>query len=175
MVYRKVTPAIEKFVQNNCTLPPNVLVGLIDKEFSLKITSRAIYPYLQRARAESIAVNDAKVEAVRARILGDGGLQAGKYLKYLDENIESLNLILKSANGIKIETTRDYVAVSQALLRSLSTVLGFVKPSPSFREDWAELRSEILDAVDDLPEAKSALVAVLEKRRSLDENVTGER
>ena len=110
--------------------PPNILVGLIDKEFNLKITSRAIYPYLERARAESIAINDAKVEAVRARILGDGGFQAGKYLKYLDENIESLNLILKSVNGIKIETARDYVAVSQALLKSLSTVLDFVKPSP---------------------------------------------
>jgi hypothetical protein len=108
---------------------------------------------------------------------GDGGtfLQAEKYLKYMDENIVALNALLKRAESIEIENVRDYVAVSQALLKSLSTVLGFGKPSPSFREDWAELRSEILDAVDDLPEAKSALVAVLEKRRSLDENVTGER
>jgi hypothetical protein len=163
MVNRKVTPAIEKFVHSNCTLTSNVLSGLIEKRFKIKITSKALEPYIARARAESIAVNDAKVEAVRAQILGDGGLQAGKYLKYLDENIEALNILLKSADCVKIETARDYVAVSQALLKSLSTVLEFVKPSTdipksSGHDDWVELRAMIIAALEPYPDAREAVI-----------------
>lgn len=156
MVNRKVTPAIEKFVQSNCTLTSNTLSALIEKRFKIKITSKALEPYIARARAESIAVNDAKVEAVRSQILDDGGLQAGKYLKYLDENIEALNNLLKNADCVKIETARDYVAVSQALLKSLSTVLEFVKPEKeasanvSHKPDLSRLSIEQLRQLRDI-------------------------
>ena len=127
MVNKKVTPEIEKFIQSNRALTANALSGLIFKKFKIEISGKAIKPHLERARAEEAANNNAKVEAVRAKILDAGDLRAEKYLKYLDENVEALHNLLTGAKAVKVETARDYVAVSQTLVKSLSEVLSFVK------------------------------------------------
>jgi hypothetical protein len=125
----KVTPAIVKFIQSNCTLTPDALSGLILKKFKIQITGRALYPHVERARVEAAADNEAKIEAVRAKILEKGDLRAEKYLKYLDENVEALHKLIVDAKDIKIADVKDLVAVSNSLQKSLCTVLDFVKPS----------------------------------------------
>ena len=150
----KITPAIERFIQSNCTLTPEALSALILKKFKIQITSRALYPHVDKARAETAANNDAKVEAIRAQILNTGDLRAEKYLKYLDENVEALNGFLKGATGLKIESMKDYVATSQALLKSLSTVLDFVKlpekvdVTINSKPDLSKLTDAELDAIE---------------------------
>jgi hypothetical protein len=128
MVNKKVTPAIEKFISSNCTLTPNAISGIIFKRFKIEITGKALQPYVERARAETAAINNAKVEAVRAKILESGDLRAEKYLKYLDDNVEALHNLIINAKDIKIEDVKDLVAVSNSLQKSLCAVLDFVKP-----------------------------------------------
>lgn len=129
MVNRKVTPEISKFIQSNCKLTPNALSGLISKKFSIDITEQALRPHVERARAEAAADNNAKVEAVRAKILDGGDIRAEKYLKYLDDNVEALHNLILNAKEIKVEDVKDLVAVSNSLQKSLCAVLDFVKPA----------------------------------------------
>jgi hypothetical protein len=127
---QKITPEVEKYIYTNRALSGGVLKDRIATKFKIVVTKRSVELYLARARATASEDNAAKIEAVREKILESGDLRAEKYLKYLDENVEALNELLKGAKGkIKIESTKDYVAASQALLKSLSTVLDFVKPS----------------------------------------------
>jgi hypothetical protein len=128
-VNKKVTPEMEKFLQSNCKLTSTALSALVEQKFGIKISYRAIDPYLERFRSEAEAVNKAKIEAVRAKILEKGDLRAEKYLRYLDENVEALHKLIVDAKEIKIEDVKDLVAVSNSLQKSLCTVLDFVKPS----------------------------------------------
>jgi hypothetical protein len=125
---KKVTPEVEQFISSNHTLSSDMLSGLIQKNFGIRITDRAIDPYLIKARSDAEAANGAKIEAVRAKILEEGDLRAEKYLKYSDELIEKLHALVVEANGIKIKDARDLVAVSQALQKSIGAILDFVKP-----------------------------------------------
>lgn len=125
----KVTPAISKFILSNCTLSPDALSKLILKKFKIQITGRALYPHVEAARAETASNNDAKVEAVRAKILDGGDIRAEKYLKYLDDNVEALHKLIVDAKEIKVEDVKDLVAVSNSLQKSLCAVLDFVKPA----------------------------------------------
>jgi hypothetical protein len=153
---QKITPEIEKYIYTNRALSGGVLKDQIAKKFKIVVTKRSVELYLARARATASEDNAAKIEAVREKILESGDLRAEKYLKYLDENVEALNELLKGAKGkIKIESTKDYVAASLALLKSLSTVLDFVKPTEktnlnvSFKPDLSKL------TIDELRQLRS--------------------
>lgn len=126
---KKVTPAIERFIQSNCKLTPQAISGLIAKKFNVDISRVALIPYVERARAEAAADNNAKVEAVRAKILDSSDIRAEKYLKYLDDNVEKLHGLLINATEVKVEDIKDLVAVSNSLQKSLCAVLDFVKPT----------------------------------------------
>ena len=147
---RKVTPEIEKFIFDNCALSGPALSGLIFKEFNIKISQPAIVPYLQRFRAEKEATNNAKVEAVRGKILEEADNWANKYLRYLDEEIENLRALSLEAKDLKVETVRDRAALSQSLQKGLSMVLDFVKPEPTqptnINIDLSLLSNEELEA-----------------------------
>jgi hypothetical protein len=128
---KKVTPEIEIFIADNCTLSGDRLSGLIREKFGIKISQPAIEPYLRRFRAEKEATNNAKVEAVRGKILDDADRWANKYLRYLDDEIESLRVLSLETKDLKVETIRDRAALSQSLQKALSMVLDFVKPEPA--------------------------------------------
>lgn len=131
----KVTPVIESFISDNHTLTCRALVGLIEKEFQIKLTFKTVNNYLEKARAEAASENSAKVEAVRSKILDDADQWANKYLRYLDEEVEELRQIKETGSvkfgerEIEISDIKDRIAVSQSLHKHLITVIEFVKPS----------------------------------------------
>jgi hypothetical protein len=163
----KITPEIKKFIESNCTLSDTALSGLIEKNFNIKITARAIDPHLQKARSATQATNNAKVEAVRAAVLDDAQRYAGKYLAILDKEIEAWDKLLTDAKDVPIEDVKGRAVASQALQKCISMVLEFAKPSegPSPNESWADTRTAILMAVDNDPKAKAAICDALEHRR----------
>ncbi len=137
----KINPEIKKFIYDNSTLSDTALSGLIEQKFGIKVSDRAIDPYLKKSRAEKEANNAAKVEAVRSKILDDADAYAGKYLKILDEEIESWRTLLKEGvlkfpdkTEIRISDIKDRQAASQAMHKYISTVIEFVKPSPEKKE-----------------------------------------
>jgi hypothetical protein len=127
-MYKKVTPEMERFIRSNCKLTSTALSGLIEKKFKIKISDRALDPYLTRFRSEADAANNAKVEAVREKILDDADKFANKYLKYLDDEIESLHALLEKNKDVKIESAKDRATISHALNQHLRTIIEFVKP-----------------------------------------------
>jgi hypothetical protein len=151
MPKKKVTPEIERFIQDNHTLNSTALSGIIEKKFGLKITYRAIDPYLDKARSDAELANAAKVEAVRSQILDDADRWANNYLKYLDEEVDALRALKESGKltfgkdgetrTIEIKDIKDRMAVSQTLHKHLITVIEFVKPGND-----ATLPDEDLDA-----------------------------
>jgi hypothetical protein len=152
MVNKKVTPEMEKFIQDNCTLSPDAVSSLILKKFKIKITGRALAPHVKAARAEAEAVNNAKIQALRAEILDHPDKWANKYLQYLNDEVEALRLLIDNADadGIQIKSSKDRIAISQAFLKSLCTVLDFVKPmenpeiNVNFKPDLSKLTDEEL-------------------------------
>ena len=160
----KVTPAIESFISDNHTLTCRALVGLIEKKFQIKITFKTVNNYLEKARSDAAAKNNAKVEAVRSKILDDADQWANKYLQYLDEEVEALRALKESGETkfktgefertIVIEDIKDRIAISQALHKHLITVIEFVKPGNN-----ATLPDEDLDAkLDSLIERRKARI-----------------
>ncbi|HWQ20090.1 MAG TPA: hypothetical protein VN455_09970, partial [Methanotrichaceae archaeon] len=129
---RKITPEIEAFIRSNCTLTSTALSAILLDKFGLVISYRAIDPYLDKYRSEATSKNAAKIEAVRSKILDDADKWANKYLRYLDEETESLRTLIAESNEgpgkVKLETAKDRLAASQALHRMLSTIIDFVKP-----------------------------------------------
>jgi hypothetical protein len=150
----KVTPEIKKFIEDNNTLSSRTLSGLIESKFNIKITHAGIEKHLTKARAEAQANNSAKVEAVRSKILDDADKWANKYLKYLDEEVESLKAIADAAPDVKIENARDRAAISQSLQKGLSMVLNFVKPETDanipINQDLSKLSDEELKQLEAL-------------------------
>jgi len=141
MPKKKVTPEIERFIQDNHTLNSTALSGLIEKKFGLKITYRAIDPYLDKARSDAESANAAKVEAVRAKILDDADAYAAKYLKILDEEIDAWGKLLKEGvfefpdgRKIRIEEVKDRQAASQSMHKYIGSVIEFVKPGTGGKE-----------------------------------------
>lgn len=130
---KKITPEISRFISDNNTLTSRALAALIDTTFNIKVSHVTIEPYLLKARAAAQADNNAKVEAVRSKILDDADKWANKYLKYLDEEVEQLKQIISTANDIEIETAKDRATISQAFQKSLSMVLDFVKPETDIK------------------------------------------
>lgn len=131
----KINQEIKKFIYDNSTLSDTALSGLIEQKFGIKVSDRAIDPYLIKARAEKEANNAAKIEAVRSKILDDADAYAGKYLKILDEEIDSWRTLLKegiiifpSGEKILICDIKDRQAASQTMHKYISTVIEFVKP-----------------------------------------------
>jgi len=165
----KLTPEIKKFIEDNNNLSARALSGLIESNFGIKISHVSIAEYLQKARAEAQANNNAKVEAVRSKILDDADRWANKYLKYLDEEVESLKAIKESgqqkfvAEGkeriIEIADIKDRISISQALHKYLTTVVEFVKPG-----DNSQMSDDDSDAKLDL------LIARRNARRKLRDN-----
>ena len=147
----KVTPEIESFISDNHTLSCRALVGLIEKQFKITIAFRTVNNYLEKARADAASKNNAKVEAVRSKILDDADQWANKYLQYLDEEVEALKKLKESGEikfnsgemerVIAIADIKDRIAISQALHKHLITVIEFVKPGSS-----VTLPDEDLDA-----------------------------
>jgi hypothetical protein len=134
-VNKKVTPEIERFIQSNCKLTSTALSGLIENKFDIKISYRAIDPYLKRFLSEAEAENNAKVEAVRSKILGDADAYAEKYLRYMDEEIEEWKKILKEGkqtfpDGRKIEvkTVKARSEASTSLHKFIISIIEFAKP-----------------------------------------------
>lgn len=157
MVNQKVTPEIIKFINSNHKLTATELSGIIEKRFSLKITSQAVNPYVVKARADAAEKNNAKVEAVRSKILDDADKWANVYLQYTHDEIESLLKLIKASDGkIKLESPKDRMAASQALHRMLSTIIDFVKPEPeanlniNIKPDLSKLNDAELDDLDSL-------------------------
>jgi hypothetical protein len=157
----KITPEINKFIEDNNKLSARALSGLIEQKFNLKVSHKGIEPYLQKARADAQANNSAKIEAVRAKILGDADEWANKYLQYHDEEVEALrNLkltgkqVFEDKREIKIEDIKDRISVSQALHKHLTTIIEFVKPGGG-----APLPDDDLDAkLDALIERRKARI-----------------
>lgn len=88
-------------------------------------------PHIRQARADREAKNNAKIEAVREKIIDDADKWASKYLRYLDEEIENLKILLDKSKDVPIKTARDRAAISQSFQKSLSLILDFVKPETS--------------------------------------------
>lgn len=133
---KKVTPEIERFIQSNCKLTSTALAGLIGQKFDIQISYRAIDPYLERFRAAAEAENNARVEAVRSAILEDADKYAGKYLSYLDEEIEAWKAILTTGQQtfpdgekIKIKSIKARSEASQTMLKLIESITEFAKPS----------------------------------------------
>lgn len=128
----KITPKIRQFIADNRTIASRPLVNLIWAKFQVKISYVTIQKALDEIRAEKVQENEAKVEAVRAKILDDADKWANKYLQYTDEEIESLRKLIKASedgdNPVCLETARDRLAASTALHKMLSTIIDFVKP-----------------------------------------------
>jgi hypothetical protein len=105
---------------------------MIWDKFQVRVSYVTVQKVLEEARAEQEQENNAKVEAVRSKILDDADKWANKYLQYTDEEIESLRRLIKKSeegpNAITLETARDRVAASAALHKMLSTIIDFVKP-----------------------------------------------
>jgi hypothetical protein len=147
----KITPAIESFIYDNHTLTCRALVGLIENQFGITITYKTVNNYLEKARVEAASENNAKIEAVRSKVLDDADQWANKYLQYLDEEVEALRRLkesgeIKFKSGeservIAIADIKDRMAISQALHKHLITVIEFVKPGND-----ATLPDEDLDA-----------------------------
>jgi hypothetical protein len=145
MVNQKVTPEIIKFINSNHKLAATELSGIIEKRFNLKITSQAINPYVVKARAAAAANNNAKVEAVREKILDSADKWANKYLQDLDEEVAALKKLITDCKGVKIESAKDRIAISQAYQKSLMAVLDFVKPEKNFQIKIESLSDEEID------------------------------
>gem|GEM_PF-1605573 len=159
----KVTPEIEKFIFTNRALSGGTLKDQISKKFKIVITARSVERYLAKARADAATDNAAKVEAVRSKILDDADKWANKYLKYTDEEIESLRRLIKASevgeHPIALETARDRLAASQALQRLLSTIIDFVKPTS---ETKIEIKQDLSKLSDEEVKQLEALAAKLE-------------
>jgi hypothetical protein len=129
----KITPKIRQYISDNRTIASRPLVNLIWVKFQVKISYVTIQKALDEIRAEKKQENEAKVEAVRSKILDDADKWANKYLQYLDDETESLRKLIKDAevgdNPIKLETAKDRLSASAALHKMLSTIIEFVKPS----------------------------------------------
>ena len=157
---QKITPEIEKFIFMNRALSGGALKDLIAKKFKIVVTTRSVELYLAKSRAAATANNAARVEAVREKILVDADKWANKYLQYVDEEIESLKVLIKnSAEGevpVKLETAKDRLAASQALHRMLSTIIDFVKPesetnvSINIKPDFSKLDDAELDVLNSI-------------------------
>jgi hypothetical protein len=137
----KVTPEIKKYIYDNNTLSSRALASLIESKFNIKIGHVTIDGHLQKARADAQANNSAKVEAVRSAVLDDAQRYAGKYLDILDKDIDAWKKLLKSGTQtfpdgrtIRIENVKDRHAASQAIHKSISTVIEFAKPTPEGKE-----------------------------------------
>lgn len=158
----KITPAIKQFIEYNNSLSSRTLSSLILEKFNVEVTYKAIEPHLKAARLEVEATNAAKVEAVRAKVLDESGKWASKYLKYLDEEVESLKSIIDAATDTPIETAKDRATMSAALQKGLSMVLDFVKPETDIKinitQDLSKLSDEELKQLD-------AITAKLENQR----------
>jgi formate dehydrogenase maturation protein FdhE len=131
----KITPKIRQFITDNRTMASRALAALIWKKFQVRISHATVNTVLDEVRLEKSQENNAKVEAVRSKILDDADKWANKYLQYTDEEIESLRKLIKaSEEGDKpvcLETARDRLAASTALHKMLSTIIDFVKPEES--------------------------------------------
>jgi len=149
----KITPKIRQYIADNRTMTCRPLANLIWKKFQVKVSHVTVAEVLNEVRAEKTQVNNAKVEAVRSKILDDADKWANKYLQYVDEEIESLKALIKESNEgpekVKLETAKDRLAASQALHRMLSTIIDFVKPeetnvSVTIKPDLSKLTPEEL-------------------------------
>ena len=138
---RKITPEIEKFITANRTLSGEAIKDLISKKFKIVVTSRSVELYLVKVRAEAEADNAAKVEAVRAEVLGDAQRYVRPYLDILDREIKAWDALIvsgrqvfpkaddeKEAREIVIENVKDRSTASQSLQKCISSVLEFAKP-----------------------------------------------
>jgi hypothetical protein len=148
----KITPAIKQFIENNNSLSSRTLAALILEKFNVAVTYKAIEPHLKAARIEVEATNAAKVEAIRAKVLDDAGKWASKYLKYLDEEVESLKAIADAATETPIETAKDRATISMALQKGITSILDFVKPENDIEitvnQDLSKLSDEELKQLE---------------------------
>ena len=154
----KLTPEIKRFIEDNNRLNARALSGLIESKFKIKISHVSIAKHLQKARSDAQASNAAKIEAVRSKILDDADEWANKYLRYLDEEVESLRklkdsgkltYIIEGAANRTVEVTdiKDRMAISQTLHKYLTTVIEFVKPnSENLPDDDLDAKLERLIA-----------------------------
>jgi len=128
----KITPKIRQYISDNRTVSSRALSTLIWTKFQVRVSYVTVQKALDEIRAETKQENEAKVEAVRSKILDDADKWANKYLQYTDDEIESLRKLIKASEGgdepVALETARDRLAASQALQRMLSTIINFVKP-----------------------------------------------
>lgn len=156
----KITPKIRQYISDNRTIASRPLAELIWTKFQVRVSYVTVQKALDEVRAEKQQENEAKVEAVRSKILDDADKWANKYLQYTDEEIESLRKLIKTSeegeNPVALETARDRLAASTALHKMLSTIIDFVKPEEttnvniSIKPDLSKLSLEQLEQLESI-------------------------
>ena len=166
----KLTPEIERFIRDNCTLSDSVLKELLEKDFGIVVDRSTVSRFLEKARADAALENSSKVEAVREQVLDNANIYAAKYLKMIDDEITALDKILKTGSiafdksedrgeesdapgCLNVDNLKDRNATSQNLQKAISMILQFVQPANetnvnmNFKPEFSKLSDEALAAL----------------------------
>jgi ribosome-associated translation inhibitor RaiA len=125
---QKVTPEIKEYIKDHLGLASRELSKAIFENFKVQISYVSCASWLKAMRAEAAQENQAKVDALRSKVLSNADKFANEYLAISDQVIRELKSVLDNSKNLKVESVKDRMLVAQVLNKYLEMIIGFANP-----------------------------------------------
>jgi hypothetical protein len=155
---QKVTPEIKRFIADHLGMASRELSKAIFDAYKVQISYVSCASWLKSMRAEAAQENQAKVDALRSKVLSNADKFANEYLAISDQVIRELKLVLDNSKDLKVENVKDRMLVAQVLNKYLEMVIGFANPVNVNSGDTSLLEAIKTLAMDAFNEADSVEV-----------------